>query len=232
MNILIIEDDYDFANMLKEDVLKFISAYVSRSHFHICSSNYLEECEKINCDIAFIDIQLDGKDLGIVLANKILLKNQMTPIVFVTSRDNLMHDTFLIRPFYYIRKSNYKEDFLIFCSLYEKNLKSHNYITLFYKHDKSTVLISDICYIEIYDQTLYVYTNNGVYKDSRTLKKFLKDLNNDFDFQQIHKSYAINLKYLRTYGKGKLVLLNNLEIKIGRRFAKEFEKKYRAYLLK
>ena len=231
MNILIIEDDYDFACTLKEDILNFISAYVPRSEFHICNDNYIEECKRINCDIAFIDIQLNGKDLGVTLAKEISLNNEMTPIVFVTNRDNLMHDTFTVQPFYYIRKSNYQEDFLVFCSLYENSLKSNNYITLSYDHSKTAVLISNICYAEIYDQSLYVHTSQMVYRDTRSLKAFLKDLKNEQYFIQIHKSYAVHLKYVHAHNKGKVILLNGLEIKIGRGFVKNFEKKYREYLL-
>lgn len=232
MKILIVEDDYDFACMLKEDILKFVSEYVSRSHFYICKNNYYEQCRQINCDIAFIDIQLDGKDEGVALAKEILSINKMTPIVFVTSRDNLMHATFLVHPFYYIRKSNYKEDFLVFCDLYKKQLQSRNYITLSYKHNKSIILISNIYYIETYEQTLFIHTNKGVYRDSRTLKSFLAYLNNDSNFLQIHKSFVINLRYVYIHSKEKVILLNKLEIKIGRKFAKDFEKKYKEYLLK
>lgn len=231
MNILIIEDDRNFAKTLKNDILNFISAYVYRSEFYICHDNYEEECKNINCDMAFIDIQLDGKDLGITLAKEISLNNETVSIIFVTNRDNIMHDTFIVRPFYYIRKSCYQEDFLVFCRLFEKSLKSDNYMTLSYGHSKTAVLKSNICYVEIHDQILYVHTNQKVHKDTRSLKAFLNDLKNEEYFIQIHKSYAIHLKYIIAHNKGKVILLNGLEIKIGRGFMKNFEKKYKEYLL-
>lgn len=233
MKVLIIEDDYKFSCMLKNDLTKFMSNYVSRTYFYICRKDYLNECQQHqNYDIAFIDIQLNGKDLGIHLAKKILSKNKMIPIVFVTSRDNLMHDTFAVQPFYHIRKSNYKEDFLVFCKLFEKQLHSKNYITLSYDHNKSPILISNICYAEIGDQVLYVHTDDRVYKDTRSLKKFLKEISHDTIFIQINKYFIVNAKYVYTYNKEKVVLVNGLEIKFGRRFSKEFEKKYREFLLK
>lgn len=232
LNILIIEDDYDFTRILKEDIIKFMSAYIPRSQFYICNNNYLEKCKQIKCDMAFIDIQLDGKDLGISLAKEILLKNPSVIIVFVTRRDNLMHDTFLVHPFYFIRKSNYKEDFLVFCQLYKAHLKSHNYVTLSYNYYKTRILISKIYYIEVIDHVLHVYTSTGVYKDTRTLKSLLSILKTNSNFVQIHKSYVINLKHVYTYNKGKVILLNKTIINIGRKYIKEFDKKYKEYLLK
>lgn len=230
MNILIVEDDSSFADILKKDVSRFISDFVPRCRFNICNNNYLDVCRSFNCDIAFVDIQLDNQNLGLQLAKEIVDHNDMVTIVFVSSQNNLMHDTFIVQPFFFIRKTNYKKDFLIFCSLYEKKLKSKEFIILTYNHTRVPISKSEIYYVEIQHNILYVHTKNHVYKDNKSLKQFTNDLDDKY-FIQIHKSFAVHLKYIYALKKDSVILRNKTEIKIGRSYARKFTQLYKEYLL-
>lgn len=230
MNILIVEDDYDFACVLKKKIDGFMTHIYQNCDFHICHENYVNECSNCHCDMAFVDIHLEDQNSGVELAQLLVKENSKIIIVFVTSTDNLMHDTFKVQPFYYIRKKNFEKDFLSFCQLFKKEIKTDNYITLSYDHIQIPVNKSSICYVEVYYHVLYIYTENRVYKDKRSLKKFIADLN-DKNFIQVHKSFAIHLNYVYGYSKEKIILKNKNEIKIGRGFFKNFETLYKKYLL-
>lgn len=230
MNILIVEDDYDFACVLKKKIDGFMTHIYQNCDFHICHENYVNECSNCHCDMAFVDIHLEDQNSGVELAQLLVKENSKIIIVFVTSTDNLMHDTFKVQPFYYIRKKNFEKDFLSFCQLFKKEIKTDNYITLSYDHIHIPVNKSSICYVEVYYHVLYIYTENRVYKDKRSLKKFIVDLN-DKNFIQVHKSFAIHLNYVYGYSKEKIILKNKNEIKIGRGFFKNFETLYKKYLI-
>lgn len=230
MNILIIEDDYDFACVLKKKVDRFMSTIYNDYKFHICYENYMKECINCHYDLAFVDIHLDDQDSGVELAQQLVKDNKNIIIVFVTSTDNLMHDTFKVQPFYYIRKKAFNRDFLSFCQLYTKEIKTDNYIILTYDHISIPVKKSAICYVEVYYHVLYIYTENRVYKDKRSLKQIINDLD-DKNFIQIHKSFAIHLSYVYGYSKEKVILKNKNEIRLGRAFVKDFEELYTKYLL-
>lgn len=230
MNILIIEDDYDFACTLKKKVDRFMATIYNNYKFHICYKNYMNECINCHYDLAFVDIHLDDQDLGVELAQQLVKNNKNIIIVFVTSTDNLMHDTFKVQPFYYIRKNNFNRDFLSFCHLYTKEIKTDHYIVLSYDHISVPIKKSAICYAEVYYHVLYIYTENRVYKDKRSLKQFISDLD-DNNFIQIHKSFAIHLSYVYGYSKEKVILKNKNEIRLGRAFIKDFEELYTKYLL-
>ena len=230
MNILIVEDDYDFACILKKKIDWFMATVYQDYDFHICHENYVNECKNHHYDMAFVDIHLDDQISGVDLAQLLMKENHKIIIVFVTSTDNLMHDTFKVQPFYYIRKKNFEKDFLSLCQLFKKEIKTDNYITLSYDHIHVPLNKASICYVEVYYRVLYVYTESRVYKDKRSLKQFIKDLN-DNNFIQIHKSFAIHLNYVYGYSKEKIILKNQNEIRIGRGFFRNFETLYMKYLL-
>lgn len=53
----------------------------------------------------------------------------------------------------------------------------------------------------------------------------------ELDFFRVHKSYLVNLKYIDKIGD-MLVLKDGVEIPVARRRKKEFEEKYREYIMR
>lgn len=235
MNILIIEDDTTFIDKLKHDLLIFFSNYNDRT----CFSTYHTKENSIpfmKFQIAFLDIDLESSEYtGIDIATKIRSSNPFCYIVFISAKNDLIHSTFKIQPFFFIRKSNYNEDFDVFCMLFKDKIKKKDMIEIEYLSVQQLLNIYDIVYIKAINHCINLYTKNGMYEDNHTLKSFYEILPKEI-FVQIHRSIIINIDYLikRTNSSVILSLDDNktIELEIGRKYKDNFNKSYMEMLLR
>lgn len=230
MRLLIIDDDNEFIEILYKDLFCFFSEFNEKIEIIkiTCDFNNIHYDEKY--DFIFLDIDL--KDIsGFDLAKRIKEHYPNSVITFVSAMNNLIHSSLRIQPFFFIRKSDYKKDLLVFFDLVKEQVKKKSIIEVSSNYTKNHIFLEDIVYIEVKTHLLSIYTINDVYYDNRSLKEFLGLLDN-IKFVQIHKSYIINFDYLISYKKGgKIELINKSELNIGRSFKKHFEERYKEFLL-
>lgn len=230
MNILIIDDDIELTSTLKSDLFNYYSNYYNEINFYIYNSPYDVTRKNIKYEFAFLDIDLP-KSNGIDIAQELILDNCKTTIIFISSHNNLIHDTLIVNPFYFIRKSHYKNDMNIFFNLNEKLVMQKKYINLNYNREINRLNCDDIIYIESQVHKLIIHTREQTYYDNRSLKE-MTDLLADCSFTRIHKSYLINMSFLTNYKNTQVILDNYFNLKIGRSYKEDFEKKYIEYLIK
>lgn len=230
MDVLIIDDDTQFIAKLKKDIYNHFYELNDSNTFHDISKDFSELNTTNEYDYIFIDIDLIHES-GIELAKKIKTTNNLSNIVFVTSHSNLVFNALSVQPFFFIRKHQYNQDLQIFFGLVDKQLNANQVLTIKASGEKQLVSIHQITYIEPYDRLLLVHTTHGDYKDSRTLKEFMDEVQ-AFSFVQIHKSYVVNLKHLLKHSASEITLTGNIELPIGRAYKDSFIQKYEEVLLK
>uniref|UniRef100_UPI0025FE477F LytR/AlgR family response regulator transcription factor n=1 Tax=uncultured Thomasclavelia sp. TaxID=3025759 RepID=UPI0025FE477F len=153
-------------------------------------------------------------------------------IIFVSSHNDLIHDSYNLRAYYFIRKTNYKTDLNIFYSIVDQELYNNDiFIDLNYKLSKTQISLNQIIYLESQNHKIKVDTVNGTYFDNRTLKVWTQLLPDD-KFIQVHRSFIINIEHLISYRKGHLIMTNNEDLIIGRVYKNKFDQFYQEYLLK
>lgn len=225
MEIAIIDDNLDFAKKLKSDLL---------THFNLIDEDlridiYNDASSLLyQYTIYFIDIALNDTN-GINVARKIKSYDKNSYIVFISAKNELIHDSLSARAFYFIRKSNYKIDLMTFFNLIDDEFKEDSFISLNYKAKKSHIPLNDIMYIETQGHKLLIKTKNQEYFDNRTLKDMMKILNKE-KFIQIHKSYIINVNYLVSFKNNTITMIDNKNITIGRIYLPLFKRFYQEYL--
>ena len=79
---------------------------------------------------------------------------------------------------------------------------------------KDVLSIKDIESIGHY---LIIHTIHNQYQVREKLKNVLEQLT-ELSFQQIHKSYVINKKYVKEIGATEVILFKNISLPIGRKF--------------
>lgn len=230
VNVLLIDDDESFSKKIYKDLFAYFSEFYEEINIDSYYSDFLSINFSLNYDYAFIDIDL--KELnGIDIAKNIKMNNSKTIINFISSHHNLIHNSLVVQPFYFIRKMNYSDDIKLFFELINEQIKSRTIIDLNYSGTKTRIFTDEIIYIEVKLHKLIIKTKEREYYDNRSLKNIEKLLAKD-TFIRIHKSYIVNLDYLVSYRKNLLILNGNVEITIGRAYKKEFEIFYKDYLLK
>ena len=119
-----------------------------------------------------------------------------TLLVFVTSHDALVYQSFKYRPFAFIRKSFFDE---------EINIVAQDIITELQKHDATFsfktsngmffIKLCDILYFESDGNYINLHCVNGVHKFRGTIGSALSELSGK-SFIRIHKGFIVNLQHV------------------------------------
>ena len=230
IKIGIIEDDLNYCNFLEEKIQNLFKEKFSINIKKI-TTDYNNISNMLNLDIIFIDIKLN-QDNGIEIANSLRKSTEKAIIIFISNYNNLVYNTFITHPFYFIRKDHFNKDF----KLMEKTLLT--YLNQYFReivikiHGKIIFLrYSDIIYIEAMLHKTKIYTvSHGTLIYNQNLKTFLKNNNKQNNLIQIHRSYAINLQFITDINNN-TVTIKNEKINIGKIYQTNFYNAYRSYML-
>lgn len=229
MKILIVDDDSKFTSILEQDIYAYFTKHHDKATVTVINKNFneLEIVDKYH--IVFLDIDLITEN-GLNIAKKIREIDNNVIIVFISSKSNLVFQTFVVKPFFFIRKSNYETDMNYFFEILDNYLKKNTYIYLDYRSTEVRIPLDSIIYIESHGHQLWVHSKNDVYYDSSSLSGFLSK-HSYINFVQIHRSYIVNLDYLKGINKGEVLLIDNIKLPIGRKYKQIFFERYQEYLI-
>lgn len=240
INILILEDE----EIQRKNLKKMIEEI--GGNFTIYEAQNINEAfeitDKIYINLFYIDVNL-AKSSGLDFAYEIrkIQKYKFTWIVFITAEITHMLSAFKeIHCYDYIIKPYSKEKVQQLTLLLMENLNSSSRIIeqkreaiIFdIKGVEVKIFIDEIIFISVYLRTITIHTENGEYKvNNKPLKKFINTIKNDY-FIQSHRSYFINLNYVREINKRDdmwIVHFNNTkEIAfVGKKFKKDIMNKFR-----
>ena len=236
MKCLIIDDDQSCIDTL-ESKLKDQYGDVELDIFQ--KPPHIDELQT-GYDLFFIDVLL-GKESGIEYANSIKDYYPHMTLVFLSYQDNLIFETQKISPICFIRKSNFDEDFQMFCIVYE-NKQRENIKIIFKLHQienktgetSITLRANDIVYVECYSHELIIHTYNDEHIVKMTLKEFLKNVKTLKCFTQVHRSYVINMDYIYSRSKTTIHMINDdpkNEVPISKRYKRSFNDTYGEFQL-
>lgn len=228
MNIAIIDDDKGFCNKLKNKLSLYLELHADKISFQIFSDDLHNTLFNEYYDLAFIDIDLDTCN-GIELAKKMKLEHLCNYIVFVSSYSQLVFDSLIVQPFFFIRKEHLDCDFSVFKNLLPDTFKSSNLVTLKWKGKKRILSTEKIVYIESYGRNLIIYTKDDKYYDYHLLCDFLKIIQNDY-FIRIHRSFVVNYCYVSNYTNTHVELFNGIKLNMSRKYKDSFEKGFKNYI--
>ena len=145
MKVVIIDDDINFANKLKNYLIKF-----NTISFDIEINDYDKEFE-----LYFLDIDMPDMD-GISYARSIKKKYPLSRIIFVSYRSDLVFDAIQVFPFSFVRKEKMNEELPMvleeICEL-EKDKKKMLKI-----NEQFSLPVDNICYIEKRGSYAHIYT--------------------------------------------------------------------------
>ncbi|MBC8059815.1 MAG: response regulator [Clostridiaceae bacterium] len=205
INILIVEDDEiqrkNFINMIKElgNNYNIFEAENNESALVIAKTN--------DINLFFIDIKI-GSSLGIDLGYRIreVENYKLTWIVFIAAFATYMIEAFKqIHCYDYIIKPYEKEKVKAMTrilterlnSLNTSNYKERAYVIFDLKEIQIKIFKDEIIFVEIFIRTCIIHTKGRKYYiEKLSLKKLLIKIQNSTIIQS-HRSYIINIKYIK-----------------------------------
>lgn len=227
MLIKIIDDDPVFAQKINDVICHCLDNIFMNYSIEIMTKDFKYE----NGDIYFLDIDLKEKN-GIQFAEEIKNNNSNAIIIFVSVMNNMIFESLVVQPFYFVRKDNFDKDMKIACALIQKYInKNHKIITFDFKGRKTAIKLSDIIFLESFLHEITIHTSSNSYKCSSTFNNIMNQINST-NIIRIHKSYAVNLFWVKEISKGEIIMRDRTVLKIGKKYIKDVIVSYEEYLLR
>ena len=224
MKVLFCDDDLEMLEKIKNDFIAYFKKKIVSLEIE-CSTKLIQEISKY--DLCFLDIDLKKED-GISYAKKLKEINPQLIIIFVSQREDLVFQTFLVQPFQFIRKKHYQEDIKEVFNQLNYSLQQTT-MSLKINHKKIYLNPLDIISVISLDHDVIVTTKKKTYTLKDSLKNFCHN-NEKYFIVQIKKNLAISL-YKVEKVKGNKIVYENQEYVIGRIYQKNFKNLYERYLM-
>ncbi|WP_456112399.1 LytR/AlgR family response regulator transcription factor [Ruminococcus sp.] len=192
---------------------------------------FLEHCEKNVYDLIFLDIDMPEMS-GIQLASKFRDNGVDTTLVFVSSHDDFVFETFRYNAYRFVRKNKLLSDTQEMISSFCASLKRKSAVVRFDIGQKKAFeqKVSDIVYFySIRHDTYFVNAQNESIRlamHSYTMNALEKQFA-EKGFIRVHKSYLVNYAWILQI-KGDQVYLKNYhkEVPLSRGRSEEAKLQY------
>lgn len=187
-----------------------------------------EAIEQGRCfDIIFLDIEM-GREDGITVARRIRKIDKKLLIVYVTSYEIYMKESFEVRPFRFLVKPvNEKQLEDCFQAAYEDINTEDRYFRYSYQRVNHKVLISKILYFESNRRKMKIVTEKESFIFYGKLNDIEKSLaQSKATFLRIHQSFLVNYKHVEGIGYDFVVLDNGKRISISEDRRKDIGEQY------
>ena len=231
MQVALLDDNQSVIYIIKGAIEKEFESCGIQVEIHLFTrpsqlKNHLEEF-----GLFFLDISLPEMD-GVLLATEIRKANPKADIVFISSKEERVFDTFKVMPFAFIRKSNFLVDVSEVIRRYtvEKQKKENGRsILLPSQGNRINVDISDILYIEgngVYQNVFLNRDREEMIQISSKMETLEDELYDD-GFIRIHKGYLVNFQYIRSINQDMtMTLKDGKKLLISRRKLVQVKKRF------
>lgn len=191
----------------------------------------LEAISENSCDILLLDIDMPEIS-GLDIAAKLSLTPEKPLLVFVTSHDELVYDSFQFHPFGFVRKVYMERELPRILADCVAELSSRERHFCFHTASADAKLgLDEILYFESDGNYLKLFTRDGEYRFRDTMSAVENTLS-DSGFVRIHKGFLVNQSAVKILLSDEAVLINGARIPIGRSYAEAAKKQLMRYILK
>lgn len=230
MNIAICDDEDYFVKQIQfacESVLEVMCDEFEIFIFH--SGEELIGFSDEEIDLLFLDIELGGID-GISVLKEIIHKEDIRKVVFVSTHEEMVWDTFSTKTLGFARKPVSEEEIGKYIQWTLKELQKD--ITLIFKKndEDSYIKLSELFYIEGLASYVEVHSQQKNFVVTGKLGYWEEKLQ-DMHIIRIHKSYLVNLQNAQIEGNEMIIDSTKERLPIGRKYKKIVQEDYSRYVM-
>lgn len=230
--IAVCDDDKEFAGKITEAVSNEFALRKDAVEidYYDNGNTFIENVQNGKLyDAVFLDINMEPVD-GFEVATQLASLEADMHIIFITSYDEVVYDSFDYTPFYFVRKSRYEKYIKNVVEKLIKVSKRRKMVLIEDGNSRLSLYTDEIIYAVSEDHYITIYTNESEYVMRKSLSDFEQEMS-ECSFIRIHKKYVINYKFVKRIDESKeeVVLTNNIRLKIGRRYKEMFRKGLTCY---
>lgn len=224
----------DDEKYMLDRLTKLVKDFFNQKNIRVMVIQFLSGEELIkfekSIDILLLDIQMKNIN-GMEVAKRLRNKNFKGFLIFITILKELVFQAFEVQAFDYLVKPINDDSFNntmnrllnTIQNAKEKNLLIH------IGNESRIIYFDDIVYCEVIDRKIYINLQSteiiNYYEKIRNL-----ELKLDERFFKCHRSYLINLKYLRSFKNNIAYMNNGIAIPVSRLRSKNFSKVVLQYM--
>lgn len=219
MKIIICDDEMVFVKKMRDEIER-VCAILAVGQYeikeYIAAEELLSNEASEDFYIFFLDIDMPIIS-GFELAQKISEKYNNYSLVFVSSKNELVFQSFDYNPVSFIRKSHLREElYKIMKKILSEEIKQKRNLLLERDNSIVSVKLSEIIYISNDKNYINYYTQKGVYRARQSMKEVEVELQKA-GFIRIHKSYLINYMYIEGMPKDFVELSNGTKLSVSKK---------------
>lgn len=205
LTLAICDDSIGYINTL-EDYIDKTGADASCDAFQSGEELlYAYENNGARYDAILLDMEMKALD-GIQTANRIRKIDRNVIIVFITSYTKYMHRSFECEPFRFLVKPVAPEDIArLFSEMQAKLSRERRALVFAEGRNMFRLFCDDIIYFESQSHIVWVHTTDGSYKITKPISKVCEGLDSEMFFR-IHRSYVVNLSFVKEIRESETVL--------------------------
>lgn len=228
MKIAICDDETVMHTQLK----KCLEEYAIKRNLIFLYSDFSNGSELLasdkEFDIIFMDYQMNGID-GLETSRRLRQKNINTTIIFLTSYEKVVFDSFSVNTFRFLVKPINIEKLTAALDAYLATLDDDNFIVLKTDDDNQRIKIDDIIYAEAEDKYCRIRTTAKEIEYRKTLSEFEKLLPQDKFFRS-HRSFLVGFRHIASHTSTDIVFDNDERAMISKLKQTNFKKAFMDYM--
>lgn len=188
--------------------------------------------EEPQFNLLFLDIDMPHLN-GIELAS---IANKLKPapyIVFITSKEEYVFQSFKVHPFRFLRKNDFAKEIHSCIQDFINELPENvtqNFINISSQHSMYRLNVQDIIYVESIGKVLRITMKEKVLEIKYVLAD-IEELLAPYHFFRIHKSYLVNGAYIFSIEPKEVKLTTGEALPLSRYRVQEIKQKFQEMIL-
>lgn len=184
-------------------------------------------------DIIFLDVVMKdrtGIQLGEFIRER--LGNEASLLVYMSGYgEEYALDLFQFQPFHFLKKPIEEDHFQnVFYKACERIQRDGGIFEFKSSRTIYRVPLKDIMYFEGDNRRVRIATEDNIYYCYSTIEKLFSKINMEqYGFVRLHKSYAVNMRYVASFSVRMVTLSNGTEFTVSAPFRENAQKRYNAF---
>lgn len=228
MKIIICDDEDIFRKQLKSDLEAYYKSLDILIHLAASGEELLTACGKTQYDLIFLDIEMCGID-GIETAKRLQEKNTKAKIIFLTSHTELAMDGYEVQAFRFLGKPVEHKKLYAALEAFAKSATQEARIAITEEGVQHYLSCADICYVESQNVYLRIVMIETEHRIRKKIKEMAKELPQEM-FAVIHRSYLVNMKYIKSFQGNQVVLADGTILPVSKGSKEQFMEQMMRYM--
>lgn len=228
MKIAICDDELLWREQLANQLEDYFQSLDVLMQKFSSGEDILQEFEKGKFDLIFLDIEMKGKD-GFQTAKQMKDIQPDIIIIFLTSHTDLAMDGYEVQAFRFLAKPIVKEKLYAALQAFEELQFRDKRLSIMENGTQKFIKCKEIRYIKSENVYLQVEMEQEQYWIRRKLKEVLEDLPQEL-FVLVHRSYIVNLKYVRGFEGNEIILDDETRIPVSKGKKELFRQQIMRYM--